>query len=125
MPRHQPDPARGGGEEAEEHERLVEGVAIRVRALPATRPLGIGAQHVIEHQDVREPHRLDGLRVRRDRARVIADLGLRQHHADLHGHLSSVVIDVLDRGPGGLQRANRRAELLDRDVEPEPPTVRP
>jgi hypothetical protein len=80
-------PARDRGEEPEEHERLVEAMAVGVGPLPPARALRVGAQHVVEDQDVREPHVLDGLGVRADGRRVVADLGLREHDADLHGLL--------------------------------------
>src|SRR5439155_17121313 len=56
------DPARESkagrhpGEESKEHERLVERVAMRVRALPAARALRIRAEDVIEREEMSVAH---------------------------------------------------------------------
>src|SRR2546423_2241500 len=79
--------ARGGrGEEAEQHERLVKRVAMRVRPLPAAGPLRIRAQHVIEREEVRVTHLLRRLRKSAYGSGVVADLRLREDDADVHDY---------------------------------------
>ena len=76
---------RDRGEVAEQHERLVKRRVDVVRAVPRRVHLGIGAEHVVVREQVREAELLDPLRVRADRAAVRADLGLGEHDAYLHG----------------------------------------
>jgi hypothetical protein len=82
--RDQLDAPRDAGQEPEQHERLVERVPVVVLAGPASRAIGIGADHAVEGEDVRIAHRLDGLGVVTDDGRIPSDLGLRKNDADLH-----------------------------------------
>src|SRR5207302_3400350 len=72
------------GEEAEEDQRLVELVAVRVRPLEAAGPVGVGAEHVVEGQDVRVAQLFHGLRPVADRRGIGADLDLGEDGADPH-----------------------------------------
>src|SRR4029077_13784867 len=56
-----------------------------VLAVPAAGPVRVGADHAVEGENVRVPHRLDGLGVVADHRRVLADLGLGEDRSDLHG----------------------------------------
>ena len=75
---------RDAGEEAEQHERLVERRVDVVGAGPTVVHRGVGAEHVVVREEVRVSERFDPCAVRPHRAHVRADLGLREHHADLH-----------------------------------------
>ena len=77
-PGRQLDALRGGGEEPEEHERLV--------PLAARVVVGIGAppDDVVEHHEVGEAGLLGGHGERAHRARVGPDLVLRDDQADAH-----------------------------------------
>ncbi len=77
--------AGGRSQEPEQDKGLVERVPIGVRAFPSAGPFWIGAQHMVEHQDVRVPHGLHGLGVVADRPRVLPDLDLWKDNADIHG----------------------------------------
>ena len=74
MPGHELDRPRARGDEAEQHERLVE----RLRGVVVL------ADDVVERDDVLEALVLGGRRELADRARVVADLVLREDDADLH-----------------------------------------
>ena len=77
MPVDELDRARARGEEAEEHERLVE----RLRGVVVL------ADDVVERDHVLESLVLGGLGELADRPGVVADLVLRKDDADLHaGH---------------------------------------
>ena len=78
MPGHELDRPRAGGDEAEQDERLVE----RLRGVV------VPADHVVERDDVLEALVLGGRRELADRARVVADLVLREDDADLHARTS-------------------------------------
>ena len=56
-----------------------------VRTAPASRPIGVGAEDMVEDHQVVVAKLLDGPRVRGDDVRVGADLELREHGTDLHG----------------------------------------
>ena len=73
------------GEVPVEHEGLVEHRAVVVRTTPASRPIGVGAEDMVEDHQVVVAKLLDGPRVRGDDVRVGADLELREHGTDLHG----------------------------------------
>ena len=76
---------RGGREEAVEHERLVEGIALRVGPAELRLAAGVlGAEHVVVDDQVRVAEPLGGLREVADRARVVADLAGRKHSPDSH-----------------------------------------
>src|SRR5207247_10529584 len=74
------------GEESEQHDGVVERVAVSVRSLPPTGRLGIRAKHVIEGEEVGVPHLFDGLAEGPYGARIVADLRLREDDADVHDH---------------------------------------
>ena len=82
--RDQLDAPRDPGTEPKEDERLVEGVLVGVRAVPASRPVGVGAHHAAEGENVRVSHRLDGLGVVADHRGILPDLRLGKDDADLH-----------------------------------------
>ena len=97
------------GEEAEQHERLVERVLLGVGApqlgLPA---LVDGAEDVVVGDDVAEAEPLGGLGVVADGDRVVADLGGGEHGSELHG----VILAAAPTGrrpnpPGAAQRRAR------------------
>ena len=73
-----------GGEVPEQHERFVERRVDVVRAVPRLVHLGIGADHVVVGQQVREPELLDPDRVLTGIVDRAAELGLGEHHTDLH-----------------------------------------
>src|SRR5262249_10917239 len=62
------------GAETEQNERLVERVLVGELAVPASRPIGIGADDAVEGEDVGVAHGLDGLRVVADHRRILPDL---------------------------------------------------
>ena len=70
---------RDRGEVAEEHERLVERRVDVVRTGPRLVHLGIGADHVVVREQVREAELLDPFRIRADRTAVRTDLRLGEH----------------------------------------------
>ena len=72
------------GQVAEHDERLVEGRRDVVGTGPALVHAGIGADHVVVGQEVREAEIADRLAVGPHRADVAPELGLREHHTDLH-----------------------------------------
>jgi hypothetical protein len=63
----------------------VEGVLVRVLAVPAAGAIRVGADHAVEGEDMRVSQGFDGLGIVTDRGRILSDLGLRKHDADLHG----------------------------------------
>ena len=82
--RRQPQSAGHAGEKAEQHERLVERVAMGIRALPAARPLGVRPQDMVEGEHMGIAHPLDGLRIVADPRRIRSDLDLWEHDPDVH-----------------------------------------
>src|SRR5437867_4606309 len=90
---HQLQPLGAGPEIAEKHEGLVERALIGVgRAAPQlVEALQLGAEHVVEDEQVIVAGSLGCLRVVADHRGVRADLRLRKHYAESHGRaLSSV-----------------------------------
>ena len=73
------------GQVAEQDEQLVELVLGRVRPGPVGAVGDVGAEHVVEGEQVVVAELLHGLRELANAARVDADLGLREDDADLHG----------------------------------------
>jgi len=68
------------------HQRLVERRPNVVRAVPAGVNRGVGADHVVIGQQMREPELFDALAVRADRSGVPSELGLGKHHSNAHVH---------------------------------------
>jgi hypothetical protein len=62
----------------------VEHRAVVVHAGPATGPVRVGAEYVIEDDEMVVTELLDCARVSRDRVGIGADLELREDRADLH-----------------------------------------
>ena len=77
---------REGGDEAEQHERLVERRVHVVGPRPSLVDRRVGAEHVVIGEEVPVAERLDALGVGAHGAGVAAQLGLREDDADLHGH---------------------------------------
>src|SRR3990170_3768629 len=78
------EPRRAGRHEAVQDQRLQEGGLVRVWPLPASRPLRIGAQHMVVGHDVREAESLHRLGEIADRRRVGRELGLRVDDTEIH-----------------------------------------
>ena len=79
------DRGRVGGEEPEQHERLVERIVLGVRA--AERRVAIGvvdAEHVVVRREPDTAERLGCLGVVADGDRIVADLGRREDRAEPH-----------------------------------------
>ena len=72
------------GDEAEEHEGLVEQGSRIVRSLPIGARRGVGAEHVVVRHQVHVAELLDGLQVFPDRTDIGAALELREDRADAH-----------------------------------------
>ncbi len=89
------------GQVAEEHQRLVERGADVIRPVPPLMNFRVRAEHVVIGQQVGVPQLLDRLSVGTDRARIGADLCLREHHAYVHGSLSIPPTPALTSHPTG------------------------
>ena len=85
-PGHQLDPLGQAGEIAEQDEGLVERVTGIVGTTPAGGPGEPGAEDVVEHQQMGVAQPLGGLGEVTHEDRVVADLGLREHHSGAHRH---------------------------------------
>ena len=96
--RHQLDAARDAREVAEQHERFVERRVLVVGPGPAALAVRVGAEHVVEHEQVAVAERLDGLGEVLDDRRVTADFGLGEDDTDVHEWL------LLLRDPTGFLR---------------------
>ena len=95
-----------GGEESEQHERLVEGDILVVGAFEPARSVTIGADHVVVDQQMSEAELLRTFGVGADRTRVVADLVMRDDCSDLHG---AIAITPAVRPPISWSAAERRA----------------
>jgi len=74
-----------GGEEAEQHERLVERIVLGVRAGQRRIAVGVhGAEHMIVDQQPAVAESLGGLGEIADDRRIRADLRRREHHPEVH-----------------------------------------
>ena len=69
---------------AEQHQRLVEHRSMVIRAGPAPRPVGVGAEDVVEDHQVVVAELLDGPGISRDHVGIRPDLELREHRAHPH-----------------------------------------
>ena len=90
---------RAGAQVAEQDEHLVKRALVGVRRLPAelVEALQLGAQHVVEDEQVMVAGALGRLGIVADHRGVGADLRLRKHHAESHVLSSSVSAGA---GPG-------------------------
>ena len=68
----------------EEDERFVELALVRIRAAPTAGPVGVGAEYVVEGEQVAEAQILSGLGVVAQNEGIRPDLRLRKDDADLH-----------------------------------------
>ena len=100
------------GEEAEQHERLVEGRVDVVGPRPALVHSGVGAEHVVVREEVCIPELFDAGAVRAHRAHIRADLGLREHHADLH-RLVSIAPRSVCNAHGGARDSGVSASCVE------------
>jgi len=113
---------------AEQDEGLVEHVDLAVGALQALEVVGsgIGAENVIEGQEMIEAHLLHRLDVVADADRIGADLGLRENDAEFHGGSLAIVLSPIPRPaatriPGStLARASTAIEPASRRLRPRP-----
>jgi hypothetical protein len=80
-----------GGQVPEHDQRLVERRVDVVRPGPRLVHDRIGAEHVVVGQDVGKAKLLDPRSVGADGTAIGADLGLREHYADIHECLSTMV----------------------------------
>ena len=79
------DRARHGGEVTEQHERLVEGVVLRVRTPQPRLAVGVlGPEHVVVGDELRAAELLHALGEVADRPWVVADVARREDDAELH-----------------------------------------
>ena len=62
----------------------MEGRQVGIGTRPAARPLRVGTQHMVIDQHVAEAEPFGRLSIIADGERVVADLGLRKNHTDLH-----------------------------------------
>jgi hypothetical protein len=77
------EPRRNSGDEAEDHEDLVEHAVRVVRAAEAGMARPLRAEHVVVGVQVVEPELLDALRERAHAGRIGADLCLREDRPEL------------------------------------------
>src|SRR5207248_2188240 len=101
---------------AEEDERFVKRIPVRVRALPPRGPAGwIGAEHVVVGDDVRVSEILGSLRERGDPSGIVPDLLMRIDDTDAHGRIMAFMAIEHRRqagpaapDPGAIEDALRR-----------------
>src|SRR5207248_8108926 len=122
-PGYQLERRRNARQKTEQHERLVERRLVRIRrpeaSLEARR---LGAEHMVEREHMVVPELLRRLRVVPDRCRIVADLRLRKHHAELH--VSSCTLTRMTSAPPSTRRRSLRRSLGSVQLQPPQRTCR-
>ncbi len=72
-------------EKGQEHQRLVARHVVGVYLLARSLTIGVGADHVVIRQHCVEPGTLQLLSHVFEERRIIADVGVVEHHAESHG----------------------------------------